>query len=300
MNIKNIIKLALVASICHINTAVADEYVLADAERFAKLFKNKSATNQALLKSQYLVPGSTGVDIFTPGRIKNAKNLALAVSNNQEAYQKAVDVCFPAAQNMKTQATETLKAVQVFLGQKDSAPTFILFGANNSGGTANEKGLSLGLEVICRFADTQEQAKEVLLGFVAHEIVHVYQSRNPSTKEVKYTLLRQALMEGFADFVTYKAMGKVTESEKDRHEYGLKNEAKLWAEFKTAMNGKTFKPWMYDRKSNDRPRDLGYWIGKRIAKAYYEQSNDKASALNHLLILDDPMDILTASGYNPQ
>jgi len=92
----------------------------------------------------------------------------------------------------------------------------------------------------------------------------------------------------------------VTKSEKERHEYGLKHEAKLWAEFKLVMNGNTLKPWMYDRKSNGRPSDLGYWIGKRIALAYYEQSSDKSQALKHLLTFDDPNVILATSGYNPQ
>ncbi len=60
---------------------------------------------------------------------------------------------------------------------------------------------------------------------------------------------------------------------------------------------KTFKP---NRIQNARHMaDMGYWIGKRICAAYYAQAGDKHEALQVLLHLKDPEEILAKSGCNP-
>ncbi len=297
---KSVFTVAIFTCASQFNHAIADEFILDDAERFASLLSINSTPDEKQIKEKYLSLGTKGIEIFTPYRIKDEKNLTLAISKNPKAYKKGVELCLPVARNVASDAQQILKKVQLLLGQKKSATAFILFGANNSGGTASSEGLSLGLEVLCRFADTEEEAKEVILGFVAHEIVHVYQSRLSKGEMSGSTLLSNALAEGVADFVANLALGKTTRSEKDRHRYGLKNEALIWSEFKTVMLGNTLEPWMYSSGSDGRPNDLGYWLGKRIAKAYYEKSDDKKKALNTLLYLDDPESILLTSAYSPK
>lgn len=281
------------------STASANEFVLDDAERFAEFFTNTSTLNEKLIKNKYLNLGTKGLEIFTPNRIKNEKNLMRAISENPGAYEKGINVCLPAARKISNDAIKVLYDVRTLLDQKKSAPTYILFGADNSGGTASTEGLSLGLEVLCRFSETEEEAKEIILGFVAHEIVHVYQARIPEIKTKKYTLLRQALSEGFADFIANRVLGKINQSEIERHSFGVKNESMIWTEFKAVMNGENFTPWMYGSGGEGRPKDLGYWLGKRIAQAYYEKADDKKKALVELLYLNDPQSILLSSGYNP-
>lgn len=299
----NKLSLILVTLICisigKVTSASANSYILDDAERFAKLFTHTSELDEKQIKNKYLNLGTKGLEIFTPNRIKNEKNLLRAISENRDAFKKGIDVCLPAARRIASDAKQVLNDVKTLLEQEKLAPTYILFGANNSGGTASRDGLSLGLEVLCRFAETEDEAIEVILGFVAHEIVHVYQSRNPENKTQKHTLLRQALTEGFADFISNSVLGKVTQSEIERHNFGVKNEGVIWAEFKAVMNGSDFKPWMYGSGGEGRPSDLGYWIGKRIAQAYYEKAKDKKKALEELLYLKDPKSILLSSGYNP-
>ena len=296
MKLNLLFAITMIFSIALFNHAAANDIYLEDAERFVSLLSNTSEPDEKRIKEKYLALGTKGIDIFTPYRIKNAKNLALAISKEPQAYQKGIDICFPAARNIANEAKQVLKKIQLLLKQKNSASTFIVFGANNSGGTASTEGLVIGLEVICRSAKTQKEAKEVILGLIAHEIVHVYQFRVFGEQPQQITLLRQALFEGFADFV----WGKINNSENDRHNYGLKNDAVLWAEFKAVMFGHELQPWMYGSGKDGRPSDLGYWLGKRIAKAYYEKSDDKNQALQILLYLDDHESILLASGYDPK
>jgi len=277
--------------------SIAQEYSLIDAERFAKVFAESGGTPTAeIIEQKYLKDGTEGIEIFRRGRIKDGANMAKKIAAKPQAYQKALDVCLPGARMAEAEAGVILSNVQRMLAQAEGAATYILFGGNNSGGTASQNGLALGLEVICRFAETPTEAAEVIKSFVAHEIVHVYQQR---VKSPGNTLLHQSLREGFADYVANEAMGSVSASEKERHDYGVAHEAELWAEFQQEMAGKELRPWMYGAGKDGRPNDLGYWMGKRIAEAYVKNAGNKAEAMQQLLHLKDAETLLANSGYNP-
>lgn len=278
----------------------ANEYVLADAERFAQLFIDVSELDEKSIKSQYIDLGTKGLEIFTPYRIENEQNLIHSIRSQPKAYEKAINLCLPAAREISNEVEKVINDVNSFLRQNDSAPVYILFGVNNSGGTATHEGLVLGLEVLCQFANNKEQAKEVILSYVAHELVHVYQERVSENQSQEDTLLYQSIVEGLADFVANRVLGRVNSSEIDRHNYGLKNEEVLWSEFKKVMRGTEYQPWMYGESGQDRPRDLGYWLGKRIVEAYYKKATNKAEAIKQLLFLNNPSKILEISGYDPK
>jgi uncharacterized protein YjaZ len=45
---------------------------------------------------------------------------------------------------------------------------------------------------------------------------------------------------------------------------------------------------------------LGYWIGYRIAKAYYARAQDKQAAIHDMLNIDDARAFLDASGFEQE
>ena len=49
----------------------------------------------------------------------------------------------------------------------------------------------------------------------------------------------------------------------------------------------------------EKPGDLGYWVGYRIAKAYYQRASDKRAALREILEMTDPKALLAKSGWHP-
>ena len=110
----------------------------------------------------------------------------------------------------------------------------------------------------------------------------------------------QALIEGSADFVGELAAGSFMN--KPIYEYGYAHEAELWSEFQLAMNGTNTTAWLYNQgnASSPRPGDLGYFIGYRIAQAYYNKSADKRAALKAIIEVSDAARFLAASGYNGQ
>ncbi len=271
-----------------------------DAERFATLLSD-GAPSAAMLQAGYLAPGTVGIEIFTPHRIQSADNLAANVAANLARYQHAVAVCLPAARVIEPRATAVLQRTATLLGQEGNpASAYFLFGANNSGGTADERGLAIGLEVVCDGKSSAEDAARVFEEFLAHEVVHVYQARaRANAGEISFDLLYAALNEGVADFVMELSLDRATDSNGARNAYGLAHEREMWRAFLADYRpGEwTQNSWFYGPGAEGRPADMGYWIGQRIAEAYYEQATDKSQALRDLLELRDPAAILARSGY---
>jgi len=77
--------------------------------------------------------------------------------------------------------------------------------------------------------------------------------------------------------------------------------AELWAEFKTAMRGTDISRWLYNQGSAtaDRPGDLGYFIGYRIAEAFYARTVNKREALRAIIDVSNSDLFLSQSGYAP-
>jgi Predicted Zn-dependent protease (DUF2268) len=271
---------------------------LADAERFAALLAAPTLPDAARLQAAYLDPASAGVRLFTPRRIRDAPTLAKALAADPAAYRHAARLCLPVARGLQAEAAAVAARVGELLGATQPAPAWVVFGAGNSGGTASAEGLVLGLEVICREAADEAAAAQILRDFIAHELVHVHQAR-AGTEESNGDLLRQALVEGFADHVMMRATGGSAVADRERDRHGRAHEAALWREFKAAVDaGRGLGGWLYGPSGvPGRPPDMGYWIGRRICDAYVARADDAAQALRTLLALRDPVAILRDSGY---
>ena len=67
--------------------------------------------------------------------------------------------------------------------------------------------------------------------------------------------------------------------------------------------GTNYSRWMYAGVGTpDKPADLGYWVGYRIVKTYYEHATDKKAAIAALLHIDNASAprFLKDSGWKPQ
>ena len=81
--------------------------------------------------------------------------------------------------------------------------------------------------------------------------------------------------------------------------YGLAHEAELWAEFRERMHGTDYSGWLYGDPPGERPADLGYFIGYRIAQAYYEKAGDKQAAVREIIRGAELDSLVVRSGYKP-
>lgn len=133
---------------------------------------------------------------------------------------------------------------------------------------------------------------------VAHEHTHVLQARAAGIFGAS-TLLEQALVEGSADFIGELVSGGNVNAH--LRDYALSREHQLWLDFQGVMGGNDVSQWLYNQGSatGDRPGDLGYFIGYRIAEAYYAKASDKKQAVKDIIEVANALAFLKASGYNP-
>lgn len=183
-------------------------------------------------------------------------------------------------------------------------------GRLSTGGTVSRNWILIGSEIVCADSTTDTHElnawlRSVLrptgqeLAFVAHEAIHIRQRKGPRMVWAYFTrrLLLMSMMEGTADFVAREVAGASINVQ--LQEYGLANEAALWAEFRTAMKENDLSGWLYQgERSKDRPADLGYFMGERIAARYYQQAKNKRKALKVLLRSGAAGKVLRRSGYD--
>ncbi|MGZ7064305.1 MAG: gliding motility protein GldB-related protein [Candidatus Angelobacter sp.] len=281
-----------------------------DAVRFAQLMKDGALPSADALQRNYLDGAGLGVKIFTPGRIVDAQRLARVVAAKPEHYRYAIQHCLPQLPALRSDLRAIYLAFAGLLPERPLPAIKVVFGAGNSGGTANAEAQVIGLEVTCLPGTTPEQFRTTMRGFFAHETVHTWQT-DETPQALADPLLSQALREGVADYLASVVTGEVPDLTRDA--WARQREAWLWQEFqrdRLAMQADSdslrkpsasprFRRWFanYGSAPEGWPYEAGYWIGMRIADAYVARAQDKHAAIRELIVLRDPAAILKASGY---
>jgi hypothetical protein len=282
-----------------------------DAERFAALFL-ADKISAADLQSGYLEGAGRGVQIFTPNRIQDAANLAEQISNRKGDYAHAIATCLPTAESLNAELRAVYLAYRGLLPEFPLPRVYLVFGAGNSGGTAQPDAQVLGLEVLCKEGTTATQFRATMRRFFAHETVHTWQ-KEPTDPETERLLLA-ALMEGVPDLLSELVTG--LEPDPDREVWARPREADIWRRFQEdrvimqsgdeSERRAAFKRWFANAGQRVEgvpdgwPGELGYWVGRNIARAYFARAANERDALLTLISAQDPAAILQASGYAPR
>lgn len=185
---------------------------------------------------------------------------------------------------------------------------YFVVGSFTSGGTTSNSGLLLGVDQSAGAGAPPSALDELdptvrawvtgiggdITAVVAHELVH-YQQK--TTKEK--SLLRDVLIEGGADFIGELASGH--QSNPAAFTFGEAHQVEIWRRFEKDMHGTDDRDWIAnggtERVGPNWVADLGYYVGYKISKAYYDRSPDKHRAIRDLLEFKDPDLILRQSGY---
>lgn len=259
--------------------------ITSDIELFWDVYDNAPPEQlEVWLRREYLNRGTQGLRDFIPYRILSAVDLAARIRRDRGRYEAARPGTGRVSE-MESQIRATFHALKALYPDAVFPDVYFVVGRFNTGGTVSPAGLLIGAEMY------RDPARLPMI--VAHELVHYQQPPGGGG----LTLLEQAFREGSADFVGELLSGQRMNAE--AQEYGRAHEAELWAEFRTVMHGTDFTGWLYGNPPPGRPADLGYFVGYRIAEAYYAQAADKAAALRDILRVQDVERILAASGYSP-
>jgi hypothetical protein len=257
------------------------KFVTEDVERFWNAFDNMASLGQNAF-TDYVENGTEGVKGFTKYRIESANALYKTVNERKDDYLKSRNVLG----DLETKKQEIIKiyeALEALYPDAVFPPIYFVVGRFNSGGTVSDAGIILGTEMM--------ENLDGLPGLVAHELIHYQQSFKGKT-----TLLFQSLKEGSADFIGELISG--TNINKVAFDYGEAHSEKLTKEFVKRMKKKKLNDWLYQTSGkDDRPNDLGYWMGYKITKAYYDKQDDKKKALSDILSIENPLEFAQESGY---
>ena len=251
----------------------------------------------SVLQRNYIDAGSDGVRQFVPDRIKSGDHLAETVAKNPSVYDKARG-CMRVLPAVRSRLAGAVRRLAEIDPKATFPPVTVLIGANNSGGTTGKSGVLIGLEVACRSSWLQPDLTERLYHLIAHEYGHVEQLPEGGEDNSSDTVLKQSLVEGGAELVAELISGQVSNVHLQHWTRG--RELQIDERFMAEKDSKDLSGWLYNGVGTpESPGDLGYWVGYRIAKAYYLRAPDKRVAIQTLLQLNDPKAILAESGWTP-
>lgn len=259
------------------------KFVTSDIENFWIAFDSIEISKNNPF-NKYLKNGTIGLQGFIPNRIMSADSLLNMVKRRKEDYEKMRNI----ESQIKEKEKETLPyfyALEYWYPYAVYPPVYFVFGRFNSGGTTSKEGLLIGAEMLTDLDGLPE--------LIIHESIH-FQQKWPEGGNT--TLLQQSVIEGSADFIAELVTGK--HGNFNANDYGNKNKESLCKEFVQIMNGEHMNDWLYGTSGKDnRPNDLGYWIGYEIVKAYFDKAENKKLAVNHILNIDNYSRFLKESGY---
>ncbi|MBZ4035092.1 DUF2268 domain-containing protein [Flavobacterium sp. 17A] len=252
-----------------------------DSENFWIAFDkmDKSKQNPFI---EYMQNGSPGIKGFTENRIINADSLFSVVKKRKEDYKPSRNVLdnLPSKEKRVRVIYSTLK---YWYPKAKFPPIYFVYGRFNSGGTSAPEGIIIGTEKL--------QNLDGISALIAHELIH-YQQKITG----KDMLLKWCLMEGSADFIAELISGESINQ--FSYQYGTKNQDELCEEFVLRLKSMDYQDWLYGTsKKDDRPNDLGYWIGYKITESYFNKQKDKQKAIDEILNINDPLQFLKQSGF---
>ncbi len=289
------------------------QLVVSDVDRYWRAYDAGGRSgNSTVIQRRYLDSASAGLREFITLRQLTASNVAQAAAT-YPAYFDALRAWWSTTPD-RTAVLGTIRANYAKLKQLYPTaffpPVTVLVGRYSTAGTAGTSGLLVGFEFFGKDAnaplgalnsfarDNQKSWATDLPPLVAHEHTHYLSLRaGATTARNGAPLYARVLHEGVAEFIGELVSGRP--SYLDFFRVWQANEATYYAEFVQEKDGTDVSRWLYNQGSANggRPGDLGYFIGYRIAQAYYNRAADKAQAVRELIELTNAAAILAQSGY---
>lgn len=252
----------------------------------------------------YFEKGTVGLRDFTFLKMRNGIDQFVEFVESHRPYYDGI-------RTASSKALRNLSFVQTYFKKIDSIipnatfPSYyFVIGCHTSFGTVSLNGSLIGLENVIdentpietlpKYRQDIVSPASFLPFVLIHELMHTYQNTSNNT------LLAATIVEGGADFFTELVVGEPKPKPKYRI-FGEANEKEIFREFRENLENTNHTNWISRRdsikKAQGWPYDLSYFIGYKIVRGYYENATDKKKAIQDLLDVKDPHDILKKSGY---
>jgi predicted Zn-dependent protease DUF2268 len=271
----------------------------ADVYRFYKLYDAAGGhPTAAQLQHDYLDPGTDGLHNLAKVRNVTGERIADNIARHPEIYS-AARRCMAALPRVRQRVEVALSKLGRLYPQAIFPPVTIVVGRGKPVGIGSAAtGLQIGLEALCANKFDDLDAEERFVRVIAHEYIHVQQF--PALDDDEHpTLLERSVMEGGAEFGAELLVGHPAEVDSPPFRKATPgHEKEIESAFLVDEDSTDLSKWL-DNSTYDKPGDLGYWVGYRIVKSYYQHAADKRRALRDIIEVTDPKLFLAKSGWYP-
>ncbi|NZA25675.1 lytic murein transglycosylase [Luteimonas sp. SJ-92] len=280
--------------------ALEPEIRVDDVARFYALYDAQNGQPSEAQLDAYLADGSDSLKTFAQLRRVTGARIAERIAQDPAMYDDARR-CLELLPAVTRRVSDALRTLARLYPEAAFPPVAIVVGRGRPVGITAPTGVTIGLEALCAADFMHPDPEDRFVHVIAHEYAHIQQvaaQDAPGQGDPRATVLRMSLVEGAAEFVAELISGSVGNG---RHaEWTRGREAEIETAFLAAKDGTDLDGWIFDyRPGSDEPYDLGYWVGYRVAKAYYLQADDKREALARIFAMDDPEAFLRESGWTP-
>ena len=272
------------------------EIHIEDVTRFYQVYDAAGGHPSAQqLQRDYLDAGSDGLHQLAKLRNVTGERFADALAKRPEMYVEARR-CVAVLPRTRQRLQVALGKLGALYPEARFPPVTIAVGRGMPVGVGSPAtGVQIGLEALCSTDWLNPDLEDRFVHVIAHEYVHVQQSQALGD-DPHPTVLQISLIEGIAEFTGELISGDVSYSQLRKQVAGRENQ--IETDFAADEDKTDLSKWIYNG-TPDKPGDLGYWVGYRIAKAYYQHAPNKRRALREMLQMTDPKAFLAKSGWRP-
>ena len=266
-----------------------------DVYRFYQLYDSTAGRPTAEQLQQYIDTGSPGLRVFAEQRRTTGARIAEAIAKSPETFSQARR-CVEPLPNVRRRLGDALATLGRLYPDARFPPVTIAIGRGKPVGIGSPvTGVQIGLEALCATDFLNPDVEDRFVHVIVHEFVHVQQPTE-TTDAKNLTVLEASLMEGSAEFVTELVSGNLANAYLPAMAAG--RELQIETAFLADKDKRDLSEWI-GNSTPEQPRDLGYWVGYRITKAYYQRAPDKQKALREIIGMRDAEAFLAASGWYP-
>lgn len=267
-----------------------------DVERFYKIYDGAGGhPTIEQLQRDYLDQGTDGLRTLIKIRNVTAANIAATIAKRPELYTGARR-CLEVLPQVRQRVAVSMRELVKRYPQARTPPVTIVVGRGKPVGVGYpDTGLQIGLEALCAVTWFDPNLEDRFVHVIAHEYAHVQQVATDTDQE-HFTVLQRSLLEGIAELTAEIISGKTAYVHFGPLTHG--REQDIETAFAADQDQTDLSQWV-DNSTLEQPRDLGYWVGYRIAKSYYQHSPDKTQAFREILEMRDAKAFLAKSGWYP-
>jgi hypothetical protein len=273
-----------------------------DVERFYQLYDAAGGRPTAeQLQRDYLDVGTAGLRHLARVRNVTGERIAQAIATRPGLYTNA-RACVAALPRVRERLELAFDELLELYPQAQTPPITILVSRGKPLAIAGPgDGVQVSIEAMCSedaarilTADVEDRIVQV----IAHEYIHAQQAPALANNEPQtvLTVLERSLIEGVADFVGALLSGGVANVAV--HALAKGRELEIETRFAADVDKTDLSDWL-DNTTSESVGQLGYWVGYRIARAYYQHAADKRSAIREMIQMTDARSFLARSGWYP-